>query len=341
MGTIDRRLLVGVAAGAVAGVLLGLAIGWWWWPVEWTNAGPLDLAAGYQEDYVAMVADSYALTSDREAAQRRLEGWSKEELGKLMNALLVSRQSAGRTLEARRVQDLSAALNVPLAPAAGPTPAPTGEAGSTLLRVLTICGILLAVVLVLGGIALGVATLRRRGVLSAIGRREPTRVRPVAEAAPEASAPEQAQRVFVTTYTLGDDAYDESFSIETASGEFLGECGVSISEVIGTGDPDKVCAFEVWLFDRNDIRTVTKVLMSDYAFHDEAIRARQSTKGEAVLAMPGKEITLETASLQVTARVLELEYGVEDVPADSFFAKLTLQLTSSVKEAGAKEPAVL
>jgi hypothetical protein len=44
-----------------------------------------------------------------------------------------------------------------------------------------------------------------------------------------------------------------------------GECGVGISETIGVGDPKKVTAFEVWLFDKNDIQTVTKVLMSAHA----------------------------------------------------------------------------
>jgi hypothetical protein len=130
---------------------------------------------------------------------------------------------------------------------------------------------------------------------------------------------------------VGDDTYDESFSIESQDGEFLGECGVSIAEVLGSGDPDKACALEIWLFDRNDIRTITKVLMSDFAHRDEGIRARQQTKGEVVLAEPGREITLETASLQVHARILELEYGIDDLPSESFFSKLTLQLTHSVK----------
>jgi len=340
MGPVDRKVLLWVGAGAVIGLLLGLAIGWWWWPVEWVNAHPGDLAPVYQEDYVVMVADSYALTSDLATAQRRLEGWPEETLSQIMGDLAATYQAAGQTLEARRIQDLSAALHVPLAPAAVPTPAAPTTTGSVLTRVLTICGIFLAVVLILGGIALGVSALRRKGVLESVRRRRPVAAEEAGEMpAPEAPpAAEEAQRTFVTTYTLGDDAYDESFSIETAEGEFLGECGVSISEVIGSGDPDKVCAFEVWLFDRNDIRTVTKVLMSDHAFHDDAIRARQSTKGEAILAAPGKEITLETASLRVTAKILEMEYGVDDVPADSFFSKLTIQLTSAVKESGLEEP---
>jgi hypothetical protein len=344
MGPVDRKTLLWLGLGALIGLALGLAIGWWWWPVQWVNAYPTDLAPGYQDEYVAMVADSYALTSDAEAARRRLEGWPEARLREVLGRLHASHQAAGRSLEARRIQELSAALNVPLAPVSTPTPAPARGAGVTLGRVLSICGIFLAVVLLLGGAALGVSYWRRRQVPAILRGRRAPRPAEAWEVPPEPTPPvarEQPQRVFLTTYTLGDDAYDESFSIDSPTGEFLGECGVSISEVIGTGAPDKVCAFEVWLFDRNDIKTVTKVLMSDHAYHDSAIRARQSTKGEVILAAPGKEFTLETASLQVRVRVLEMEYGVDDAPADSFFSKLTLQMTAQVKaEESLEEPSV-
>jgi len=66
----------------------------------------------------------------------------------------------------------------------------------------------------------------------------------------------------MTTYVLGDDLYDESFSIDTQAGEFMGEYGVGVSEAIGVGEPKKVTALEVWLFDKNDIKTATKCLMS-------------------------------------------------------------------------------
>src|SRR3970282_1678424 len=87
---------------------------------------------------------------------------------------------------------------------------------------------------------------------------------------------------FRTTYTLGDDLYDDSFSIESANGDFLGECGVGIGDLIGVGDPKKVSAFEVWLFDKNDIQTFTKVLMSRYAFQDEATRNRMAAQGAPI-----------------------------------------------------------
>ena len=97
---------------------------------------------------------------------------------------------------------------------------------------------------------------------------------------------------FMTTYVLGDDLFDDSFSIDSPSGEFLGECGIGISETIGVGEPKKVTAFEVWLFDKNDIQTVTKVLMSSHAFNDSATFQRLQAKGEPFLVERGKQVVL-------------------------------------------------
>jgi hypothetical protein len=130
----------------------------------------------------------------------------------------------------------------------------------------------------------------------------------------------------MTTFAIGDDLYDDSFSIDTANGEFLGECGVGISDTVGVGEPKRVSAFEVWLFDKNDIQTVTKVLMSTRAINDLATRQRLASKGEPVEAHEGLQVMLETASLQLQARVVELVYGQGAMPAGSYFERLTLEL---------------
>jgi hypothetical protein len=139
---------------------------------------------------------------------------------------------------------------------------------------------------------------------------------------------------------LGDDHYDPSFSIELENGEFMGECGVGVSEVIGAGKPNQITALEVWLFDKSDIRTVTKVMMSDYAFNDEALRTKLAPKGEPVLAEQGQDIILETKTLRVRAHVAEVEYGMGDLPANSFFDKATIELAVWVlPEQGGDQPA--
>ncbi len=131
---------------------------------------------------------------------------------------------------------------------------------------------------------------------------------------------------FMSTYMLGDDLYDDSFSIDSPTGEFLGECGVGISDTIGVGDPKKVTAFEVWLFDKNDIQTVTKVLMSEHAFNDPTIRQRLASKGEPILIGSDKKVLLETATLTLEARVVDMNFGSGPLPQNSFFERLTLEV---------------
>ena len=146
---------------------------------------------------------------------------------------------------------------------------------------------------------------------------------------------------FVTSYALGNDTYDESFSVETSAGDFLGECGVAISETIGVGDPDKVTAFEVWLFDKNDIRTVTQVLMSEHAFNDPELRASLAPKGEAVLAEVNRPMVLETATLRLDVLVTEMTYGTGALPPNSFFERLTIELVTRANEGGPEEETII
>lgn len=135
---------------------------------------------------------------------------------------------------------------------------------------------------------------------------------------------------FLARYNYGDDGYDMSFSIETPQTEFLGECGVGICEVLSAGSPQKVTAFEVWLFDKDDIRTVTKVLLSDHAAGSEELRGKLAPKGELVTIKPGDTVDLETKSLRVRARVRELEYGKEGT-ARSYFDRFVVELTPQQK----------
>jgi hypothetical protein len=139
----------------------------------------------------------------------------------------------------------------------------------------------------------------------------------------------------VPSYTLGNDNYDTSYSLETPRGEFLGECGMGISETIGEGKPDKVVAFDLWLFDKADVRTVTQILMSEYAFKDQPTRTKLATKGEAILAEKGKTLRFETASLRIDAQITELMYATNtNYPPNSHFQRLIVEIVPSVKTDG-------
>lgn len=129
------------------------------------------------------------------------------------------------------------------------------------------------------------------------------------------SVPPGALGAFEAEYHYGDDDFDCSFSIETQDKEFLGECGVSISDVLGADDVQQVDAFDIWLFDKGDIRTVSKVLVSDYAYQDEATRARLEAKGELLVAQVGLTVTLETLSLRALVTIKDFGYIPDDQAA--------------------------
>ncbi len=122
---------------------------------------------------------------------------------------------------------------------------------------------------------------------------------------------------FMASYQLGDDLFDDSFSIDSQPASSWASAGWASLRPIGVGDPKKVTAFEVWLFDKNDIQTVTKVLMSTHAFNDAAIRQRLAAKGEPVQAEPETELVLETQTLQMVARVVDMGYGEGALPEEA------------------------
>jgi hypothetical protein len=313
--------------GLIIGLIIGLPIlGWYVFPVEWYDTDPFDLRQEHKEAYISMLADSYALNPNVALARQRVKGWDPKELGRIIGQIQAKTTDGAQI---KRLSNLAAALGVQMEPVTPePTPQPT-TMRSLAQRLLPIIGIPLAVVLVIAGVIVGLSALReRRPTVEA--RAKPSR-RPLMGRAVRPEDIGKPLGRFVASYTLGQDSYDQSFPIESPTGEFLGECGMGISEVINTGPPANVTAFEVWLFDKDDIRTVTKVLMSNYAYNDDALRAKLAPKGEAVLVEPGKAIVLETASLRVDAEISEIEYGNEAAPTQSYFTRLTVSLTPSVR----------
>ena len=63
----------GVVLGALfaVGLLIGwMALGWWLVPIEWKDAGPAQLHADFQGEWVQMTSDSFIITTHFELAQR-------------------------------------------------------------------------------------------------------------------------------------------------------------------------------------------------------------------------------------------------------------------------------
>lgn len=329
-------LIVAGVVGVVLGLLLGMLLFWVVFPVEWTDARFYDLAPEAKAQYVVLVADSFSADKDPARAASYFEAWTPEEKEQAFADAIALSDAEARPDKAQGIQDLALVLGVSATEGVAPLPEPTPQPGFfERVRVPCLVFFLVLLILVLGWIGFRVAMRRR----SAAEQPQPA-VRPITVAAPAEDWEGVGQPPlghFFTTYDLGEDTYDESFSIETPMGEFLGECGVGISETIGVGDPDKVTAFEVWLFDKSDIRTVTKVLMSEHAHQDDGLRARLASKGEAVMAQPGSPFMLETTGLQVRVDVTELIYGEGDGPPKSFFDKLTVELVAMTRPAGSGE----
>ncbi len=285
-GQITTPVWIGAGVGLVIGLIIGLIIAWGLWPAEFVDAPVSKLRNDLKRDYLVMAIQSYSQTNNAAEAQRRWEDIGPDNTERLTE--ITANPPAGLNPNAvdqfaNAVQAGVAQPGVVTTPQAGATKAPAAAkpAGSNTLTVVLVIMCLLT--LVIGGILAYMFVFRNRRPAIASNRPASEMAgRGVAEPAmtyPEGQEPPIVQ--YLTTYTLGNDLYDDSFSIDSPSGEFLGECGVGISETIGVGDPKKVTAFEVWLFDKNDIQTVTKVLMSQHAFNDPSINQRLASKGRA------------------------------------------------------------
>jgi hypothetical protein len=318
---VNRPLVVGIAA-FVIGLFIGLVIlGWWLWPVQWTDAGPNDLREEYKEIYLRMAIDSYTVNPDAALAQQRIQ-----EVGPEAPQLLTQIAESPGNQAQGSIQAFQALAQGAPPVVEGTPPAATPPAGERTSLARTLLPIMCAVTLLLALGLLAVFLLRNRILPGNLfpPRRETASQEQFMDYPAEGEEPALAQ--FMATYQLGNDLFDDSFSIDSPAGEFLGECGVGISETIGVGEPKRVSAYEVWLFDKNDIQTVTQVLMSEHAFSDETTRTRLAAKGDPVLAEPGRELILETATLRLVARVVDMSYGSNALPEESFFDRLTLEL---------------
>lgn len=74
-----RQWITWTVIGIAVGGALGVAIGWWLWPVTYTNTSPSALREDYRDEYVLMVATAYEVEGDRERARERLTRLDSEE----------------------------------------------------------------------------------------------------------------------------------------------------------------------------------------------------------------------------------------------------------------------
>ena len=340
--------------------------------VKIVDTDPWDLNPAARETWVTMVADSYNINQDLMLARNRLRGFSNDQVSASLKSAFTERNTKNDAEGAARVASFAQVLGLNLSSNGSTQPRPTttpndntsggggGIFGNLGQLLLLLAGLILLVALGLflymrmrGGArptpssaAAGGGTVNyarpepvappapapRAGLYEepATAPPMPTQTQPTGTRAPTPLA--KSLGTFAATYKFGEDNYDTSFTLETARGEFLGETGMGSSETIGEGKPDKVTAFDVWLFDKTDVRTVTQILMSEAAFNDQSTRQRLATKGELVLAEKGRHIKLETATLLVDAEIVDLVYAsTPGLPPNSHFQKLIVEMVPSQK----------
>ncbi len=321
---LKNPLVLGLV-GFVLGLIIGLVVlGWGLWPVKWTDATPNELSMDWKVEFLRASIQAYGQNGNTVEAQERYAALGADGQTAL-NTIAQDPKGLSTELLADYSNVVAAAAPV-TTPEATTTTAPAAKKSALPVLLVALCLLILVLVAFLAYMFF----FRKR----LAGGQPAATPEQIAETRRQAGYTDYTQKgaeppigQFMASYKLGDDLFDDSFSIDSASGEFLGECGVGISETIGVGDHKKVTAFEVWLFDKNDIQTVTKVLMSAHAFNDGAIRQRLEAKGEPVLVEPGIETVLETETLQLVARVADMSYGDSAMPPESFFDHVLLELS--------------
>ncbi|MBN1873466.1 MAG: hypothetical protein JXA33_04485 [Anaerolineae bacterium] len=337
-----------ITISLVLGLAIGLVLAWGPFAASWYNASPGSLHPIYRSYYLAYVADDYMRLRDIDKVRGQL-GLDLEKNKAIIwlakpDQLVKDIQTAqndGTYWHLTPDQKLGLqVLEQELDLIRGiegeeETVSKTGSPWLTLLFFLLLVFIVVLLIFYLLKRMAARREIQQGGITT--GAISGENVAMISEAPVFAEETEPPVKSFTTNYVLGDDYFDPSFSIEIGN-DFLGECGIGISETIGTGDPKKVTAFEAWLFDKSDIRTVTTVLASQYASADPDLSAKLAPKGEIEILKVGAEIMLETTALRVRARVKELEYAQGNLPPNSFVQHLSIELQAWVKPESALPP---
>ncbi|MFQ5854701.1 MAG: hypothetical protein ACE5LU_03525 [Anaerolineae bacterium] len=352
----NREVQIGAVVGLIVGLLVGwFVLGWWLAPVQWVDAGPGDLHPRWQQHYVAMVVDSYLLSGDSRTARARLEGFDRAALGSLFGDVQMEFEGQGATRQAQGVQQLADLLGIaiipPEAPAVAATVVPTQVTGattraprpqaapSTLARVARVCGFALLAMLIVVGAVAGFFWYQRRSMHfeAEEGKAEQAGARPRRE-------------LQIASMTLGERAtiqyqdegpgYDQTIQIYRGD-EIIGSCG--LRGVSTLSDGRRVVACAAWLYEPQvpERSADTRVLASRQIYQNEALRSslvHDRESGEVIPAEPGQTAHLEHETLEMTLRVLDVEYTD---PGEEYISRLVVELEPVMKRHALEEPAPL
>jgi hypothetical protein len=151
------------------------------------------------------------------------------------------------------------------------------------------------------------------------------------EAAPVVAAPAPAAPGAMTKvgewhaqYEMGASDYDEAFDIYDTNGAYIGQCGIELVDPVGRAH-DQAAALQVWLWDTNDPDTKVKVLMSEGAYRDAAMRDQLAGEHEVIPIRAGTGFELRSYNLLLKGVVDKIVYA-EQEPAGAILSELRARM---------------
>lgn len=361
----NREVQIGAVVGLIVGLILGwFVLGWWLAPVQWVDAQPSDLHPRWQEHYVAMVVDSYLLSGDSQIARARLEGFDQAMLESLLGAVEARFEAQGATRQAQGVRQLADLLGVTVvspetpaavvavatepavagtvAPSEAAAPAPPEEktqGPSTVQRVARVLALaLIAMLVIIGGVA-GIVWLQRRGVQFQVD--EGAIEQAITQGGDERRIESMGLGERVTVQYRGEGpTFERAYQIYRENEPLpIGECGLRAVPTLS--DNGRVVACAAWLYQREfpERAADTRVLASRHVYQNSVLReslvASAQEAGKVILAEPGQTVHLEHETLEMTLRVMEVEY---DDPDQQYISRLIVEIEPAMKHLESEEP---
>src|SRR5574342_47267 len=99
-----RKILFTLLALAT-GIGLGLFVGWYVWPVTYTESAPTRMRQDWKDEAIWMAAQAFAYDRDLQAAQARLRPLGSDDLGTLV--LERAEKAIAQNLPAKHIVNLA------------------------------------------------------------------------------------------------------------------------------------------------------------------------------------------------------------------------------------------
>ncbi|MEN8243237.1 MAG: hypothetical protein ABFS17_15100, partial [Chloroflexota bacterium] len=216
-GNLSSSPLLIALIAFVVGTLFGLiALGWGAFPLQWTDASPSQLADQYKLDYLNMVVDSFTLRNDMTRAQQRISQVG-DDAPKFLQAMANNPTDVLSEATIKMFSEYYPVEGGAVVPGVETDPnQPEVEDSEGKSNTGNILLVSCAAVLVLAAILVGVYFMKSRGRTSTgmtAAMRAQEFTRQAEQTDYQAMGKDQPIAQWMTTYLLGDDLFDDSFSI--------------------------------------------------------------------------------------------------------------------------------